>query len=72
MKKQSKKLSLNRETLIPLTDDILDGVNGGFSPVVSSSAACVQSAVNVTRNVVNVTKTFVPQLPPVTRPVVGR
>ena len=29
MKKVSKKLSLNRETLAPLSPDLLDRINGG-------------------------------------------
>jgi hypothetical protein len=32
MKKLSRKLNLNRETLIPLTSDTLDGINGGITP----------------------------------------
>jgi hypothetical protein len=32
MKKHSRKLNLNRETLIPLTADSLDGINGGATP----------------------------------------
>ena len=29
MKKHSRKLNLNRETLIPLSTDTLDGIHGG-------------------------------------------
>lgn len=32
MKKQSRKLNLGRETLIPLTSGALDGINGGALP----------------------------------------
>ncbi|MFN0248019.1 MAG: class I lanthipeptide [Kofleriaceae bacterium] len=32
MKKLSRKLNLNRETLIPLTADSLDGIHGGATP----------------------------------------
>ena len=43
MKKESRKLNLNKETLIPLQPDDLTGVNGGISPatVTLSSAACI-------------------------------
>ena len=44
MKKESRKLNLNRETLIPLQADDLANVNGGTSPattVTTSSAACI-------------------------------
>jgi hypothetical protein len=34
MKKLSRKLNLNRETLIPLTTDALDGINGGATPAI--------------------------------------
>jgi hypothetical protein len=36
MKKQSRKLNLNRETLIPLTPDILDEINGGITPTLAT------------------------------------
>lgn len=32
MKKQSRKLNLGRETLIPLTSDAMGGINGGALP----------------------------------------
>ena len=36
MKKLSRKLNLNRETIIPLTPDILDGINGGVTPAITT------------------------------------
>ena len=47
MKKESRKLNLNRETLTPLQPDDLDNVNGGTSPattVTTSSAPCIRTA----------------------------
>ena len=44
MKKESRKLNLNRETLAPLQADDLEKVNGGTSPattITTSSMACV-------------------------------
>jgi hypothetical protein len=44
MKKESRKLNLNRETLIPLQGDDLDKVNGGTSPattITTSSMPCL-------------------------------
>jgi hypothetical protein len=35
MKKQSRKLNLNRETIIPLQSDELAIINGGFAPLTS-------------------------------------
>lgn len=35
MKKQSRKLNLNRETLMPLTNTDLNDVNGGATPAVT-------------------------------------
>ncbi len=43
MKKESRKLNLNRETLAPLMADDLDNVNGGTSPVATSSTACIRT-----------------------------
>ena len=41
MKKISKKLNLDRETLLPLTSDELDGVNGGITPATGGlTTAC--------------------------------
>ncbi len=43
MKKESRKLTLNREQLMPMQADELAGVNGGTSPVTTvttSSGAC--------------------------------
>jgi len=39
MKKQTidnKKLGLNKETLMPLTNEQLEGANGGFTPFVAA------------------------------------
>ncbi len=44
MKKESRKLNLNRETLTPLQADDLEKVNGGTSPattVTTSSGPCI-------------------------------
>jgi hypothetical protein len=46
MKKASRKLNLNRETLIPLQPDELGNVNGGTSPattITTSSAPCIET-----------------------------
>jgi hypothetical protein len=47
MKKESRKLSLDRETLMPMQSDQLSGVNGGITPTVTtvttSSGACTVS-----------------------------
>jgi hypothetical protein len=44
MKKQSRKLNLNRETLIPLQADELAAINGGITPTITtSSAPCTAS-----------------------------
>jgi hypothetical protein len=42
MKKESRKLNLNRETLMPMQNHELEGVAGGATPatVVTSSAPC--------------------------------
>ncbi len=47
MKKESRKLNLNRETLTPLQPDDLGNVNGGTSPattITTSSAPCIETA----------------------------
>ena len=53
MKKESRKLNLNRETLMPMQSDELDGVNGGSTPAISvavsaasraSSQACIKAS----------------------------
>ncbi len=41
MKKESRKLSLVRDTLITMQDSDLDGVRGGG--ITDSSAACIQA-----------------------------
>lgn len=42
MKKEARKLSLNRETLAPMQNTELEQVHGGVTPttVTTSSAAC--------------------------------
>jgi hypothetical protein len=48
MKKQSRKLNLNRETLIPLQRDELEAINGGITPTITtSSMACTASIASV-------------------------
>ena len=39
MKKESRKLNLNRETLMPMQSEELDGVAGGATPATISVAA---------------------------------
>ena len=41
MKKQLRKLELNRETLLPLNNQALEGINGGITPTVPLSAASI-------------------------------
>ena len=44
MKKQSRKLNLNRETLIPLQNDEMSAINGGLTPTIAtSSGPCAAS-----------------------------
>jgi hypothetical protein len=48
MKKQSRKLNLNRETLIPLQNDELAAINGGITPTITtSSMPCTASIASV-------------------------
>ena len=48
MKKQSRKLSLNRETLISLQDGELEQINGGITPTITtSSMPCTASIASV-------------------------
>ena len=48
MKKQSRKLNLNRETLITLQDNELEAINGGITPTITtSSAPCTASIASV-------------------------
>ncbi|MFN0248016.1 MAG: class I lanthipeptide, partial [Kofleriaceae bacterium] len=48
MKKTSRKLNLNRETLIPLQNDEMNAINGGATPTITtSSAACTASIASV-------------------------
>jgi lactobin A/cerein 7B family class IIb bacteriocin len=47
MKKEARKLNLNRETLAPMQQQELQHVNGGVTPattVTTSSAACISAA----------------------------
>ena len=44
MIKSNKKLNLNRETLLPLNSDELEGVNGGISPTVPLVTASIATA----------------------------
>jgi lactobin A/cerein 7B family class IIb bacteriocin len=46
MKKEARKLNLNRETLAPMQQQELETVNGGVTPatVTTSSAACISAA----------------------------
>ena len=52
MTKSIKKLNLNRETLLPLSCDDLEGVNGGITPSVlvpiSAATITVASAIGCT------------------------
>lgn len=50
MKKEARKLSLNRETLAPMQNTELDHVNGGATPatITTSSAACSAAVSAVT------------------------
>jgi hypothetical protein len=48
MKKDTRKLNLNRETIMPLQSDELTEVNGGTSPattVTVSSAPCIAASI---------------------------
>jgi hypothetical protein len=48
MKKTSRKLNLNRETLIPLQGGELDQINGGITPTITtSSMPCTASIASV-------------------------
>jgi hypothetical protein len=48
MKKQSRKLNLNRETLIPLQNDEMSAINGGITPsIATSSAPCAASVASL-------------------------
>jgi lactobin A/cerein 7B family class IIb bacteriocin len=46
MKKEARKLNLNRETLAPMQQEELTNINGGITPatVTTSSMACVSAA----------------------------
>jgi hypothetical protein len=47
MKKETRKLNLNRETLAPMQSDDLSQVNGGVTPattVTTSSGVCISAA----------------------------
>ncbi len=58
MKKQTRKLNLNRETLISLQDGELDQVNGGVTPTITtSSMPCTASIASVLSAVSRIIKT---------------
>jgi hypothetical protein len=60
MKKQSRKLNLNRETLISLQGNELDQINGGISPITTittSSAPCTASIASVLSVISNTLQT---------------
>ncbi len=58
MKKQSRKLSLNRETLISLQDGELEQINGGITPTITtSSMPCTASIASVLSAVSRIIKT---------------
>lgn len=58
MKKQSRKLNLNRETLIPLQSDDLNAINGGITPTIAtSSMPCAASAASVLSAISRILKT---------------
>jgi len=53
MKKESRKLQLDRETLIPLQNDELADVNGGITPTITtSSAACIGASSAIITSVI--------------------
>jgi hypothetical protein len=62
MKRESRKLNLNRETLMPMQSDELEGVAGGLTPTSSvamsaasraSSAACIEGASKVAASILS-------------------
>ena len=58
MKKQSRKLSLNRETLISLQDGELEQINGGITPTITTSGMpCTASIASVLSAVSRIIKT---------------
>jgi hypothetical protein len=55
MKKEFRKLNLNRETIMPLHDDALTEVNGGITPISTvtvSSGACIAASIYTASQVV--------------------
>ena len=67
MKKESRKLNLNRETLMPMQSEELDGVNGGSTPAISvavsaasraSSKACIEGASKATASIISAISSF--------------
>jgi hypothetical protein len=44
MKKESRKLNLNRETLATMQSDELEGVAGGFTPTISAAVSAASRA----------------------------
>jgi hypothetical protein len=67
MKKESRKLNLNRETLATMQSDELEGVAGGFTPTISvavsaasraSSKVCIEGASKVTASVLSAISSY--------------
>ena len=68
MKKESRKLSLNRETLMPMQSNELDGVAGGATPATvsvaisaasrASSKACIEGASKATASILSAISSF--------------
>lgn len=58
MKKQTRKLNLNRETLIPLQSAELDQINGGATPTITtSSMPCTASIASALSAISRILKT---------------
>jgi len=58
MKKENRKLNLNRETIMPLQDDFLSEVNGGTSPITTvtvSSGPCIAASIVTASQVITKT-----------------
>jgi hypothetical protein len=68
MKKESRKLNLNRETLATMQSDELEGVAGGSTPATisvavsaasrASSKACIEGASKVSATVLSAISSF--------------
>jgi hypothetical protein len=57
MKKETRKLNLNRETLAPMQSDDLGQVNGGVTPatITTSSGVCISAASATVASVIEAT-----------------